>query len=219
MSVTERDAPPLSWDGARLRILDQTLLPFEERVLELRGAADTAEAIRRLSVRGAPLIGVAAAYGLAMEVARRATPEALRRGLDPSARRPTDRRQPGLGRGPRTRRGARRGRGTGWPRRARAEAEAIHAEEDAASAGMAAHGAELLAGARRVLTHCNTGALAAGGRGTALGVIAGARRPRDGARAGERDAPPAPGGPADRLGAPAGPASSTICSPTARPPG
>jgi methylthioribose-1-phosphate isomerase len=54
---------------------------------------------------------------------------------------------------------------------ARAEAEAIHAEEDEASARMAAHGAELLAGARRVLTHCNTGALAAGGRGTALAVI------------------------------------------------
>src|SRR5256714_5643387 len=54
-----------------------------------------------------------------------------------------------------------------------AEAEAIHAEEDEASARMAAHGAELLAGARRVLTHCNTGALAAGGRGTALAGILG----------------------------------------------
>ena len=54
---------------------------------------------------------------------------------------------------------------------ARDEAERIHAEEDAASAAIAAHGADLLAGARRIATHCNTGALAAGGRGTALAVI------------------------------------------------
>jgi methylthioribose-1-phosphate isomerase len=55
---------------------------------------------------------------------------------------------------------------------ARAEAEAIHAEENASSARMAVHGADLLAGASRVVTHCNTGALAAGGRGTALAVVA-----------------------------------------------
>jgi methylthioribose-1-phosphate isomerase len=63
------DSPrPLHWDGHRLHVLDQTRLPHEEVVLELTGAADTAEAIKRLAVRGAPLIGVAAAYGLAMEV-------------------------------------------------------------------------------------------------------------------------------------------------------
>ncbi|HEV7363839.1 MAG TPA: S-methyl-5-thioribose-1-phosphate isomerase [Solirubrobacteraceae bacterium] len=170
MSVTERDAAPLSWDGARLRILDQTLLPFEERVLELRGATDTAEAIRRLSVRGAPLIGVAAGYGLAMEVAERATPEALEEGsaLLRDAR-PT---AANLGRAVDRVRDAAQAAGPGrMAAAARAEAEAIHAEEDEASARMAAHGAELLAGARRVLTHCNTGALAAGGRGTALAVI------------------------------------------------
>jgi methylthioribose-1-phosphate isomerase len=170
VSVTERDAAPLSWDGARVRILDQTLLPFEERVLELRGAADTAAAIRRLSVRGAPLIGVAAAYGLAMEVAQRATPEALEAGwtLLRDAR-PT---AANLGWAvDRVRDAARAARPEAMAAAARAEAEAIHAEEDEASARMAAHGADLLTGARRVLTHCNTGALAAGGRGTALGVI------------------------------------------------
>src|ERR687884_179738 len=62
--------PALRWDGARLTILDQTLLPREERWITLDGAAETADAIRRLAVRGAPLIGVAAAYGLAMAVAR-----------------------------------------------------------------------------------------------------------------------------------------------------
>jgi len=170
MSVTERDAAPLSWDGARLRILDQTLLPFEERVLELRGAADTAEAIRRLSVRGAPLIGVAAAYGLAMEVAERATPE----GLEEGSALLRDARPTAANLGWAVDRVCDAARAAGPERMAaaaRAEAEAIHAEEDEASARMAAHGAELLAGARRVLTHCNTGALAAGGRGTALAVI------------------------------------------------
>jgi methylthioribose-1-phosphate isomerase len=68
------DGPPaVHWDGATLHVLDQTRLPAEEVVLPLTGAHDTAAAIRRLSVRGAPLIGVAAAYGLAMEVARAPT--------------------------------------------------------------------------------------------------------------------------------------------------
>src|SRR4051812_29398211 len=56
----------LRWDGSRLRILDQTALPFAEREIELTGADDVAGAIRRLAVRGAPVIGIAAAYGLAM---------------------------------------------------------------------------------------------------------------------------------------------------------
>src|SRR6059036_876809 len=74
--TTEAPAP-LRWDGARLHVLDQTLLPAREEVLVLSGAEDTAEAIARLAVRGAPLIGVAAAYGLAMAVAR--DPGALER--------------------------------------------------------------------------------------------------------------------------------------------
>src|SRR3954468_11076710 len=75
------DSPrPLDWDGRRLRVLDQTRLPHEEVVLELTGAADTADAIRRLAVRGAPLIGIAAAYGLALEVAARPDLPALEAG-------------------------------------------------------------------------------------------------------------------------------------------
>ena len=82
MAATPRldTPPPLRWDGSRLHVLDQTRLPAEEVVITLTGAADTADAIRRLAVRGAPLIGVAAAYGLAMEVARTPTAEALERG-------------------------------------------------------------------------------------------------------------------------------------------
>ena len=67
---TSAQLAPLHWDGERLHILDQTRLPAAEVVLTLTGAEDTAQAIQRLSVRGAPLIGVAAAYGLAMAVTR-----------------------------------------------------------------------------------------------------------------------------------------------------
>jgi methylthioribose-1-phosphate isomerase len=168
MAVSPRvdTPPPLRWDGEALHILDQTRLPAEEVVLTLRGAADTAEAIRRLAVRGAPLIGVAAAYGLAMEVAR--DPQSLERAAALLAgARPT-------------------ARNLGWavervvaagPAGARAEAEAIHREDEAASAELSRLGADALeaalpTGPVTVMTHCNTGALAASGRGTALGVIA-----------------------------------------------
>ena len=74
--------PALRWDGTRLTILDQTVLPGEERWLTLERAADTADAIRRLAVRGAPLIGIVAAYGLAIEVAREPGLGALERGAE-----------------------------------------------------------------------------------------------------------------------------------------
>src|SRR5438034_625285 len=77
MSVATLPHPALRWDGRRLAILDQTRLPGAEVWLALEGAADTARAIRRLAVRGAPLIGVAAAYGLAMEVGRTPSPPTL----------------------------------------------------------------------------------------------------------------------------------------------
>src|SRR2546421_4218526 len=178
VSATERqeasagpEQAPLTWDGRRLRILDQTRLPFEERVITLTGADDTAAAIRRLSVRGAPLIGVAAASALAMEAAEHPPQEAPQDGWARlRAARPT---AANLGRAvDRVRDAALAVAPAGLAGAARAEAEAIHAEEDEASARMGAHGAELLRGARRLLTHCNTGALAAGGRGTAMGVIA-----------------------------------------------
>jgi methylthioribose-1-phosphate isomerase len=170
MSVATQPHAALRWDGRRLAILDQTLLPGAEEWLALEGAQDTADAIRRLAVRGAPLIGVAAAYGLAMEIAREPGLGSLERGWEVlRAARPTavnlahavDRvRAAALAAGPATMAAA-----------ARAEAQRIHAEEDAASAAIASYGADLLAGARRVATHCNTGALAAGGRGSALAVI------------------------------------------------
>ncbi len=166
----------LRWDGERLDLLDQTVLPEREEWLRPADAEAVAVAIERLVVRGAPNIGIAAAYGLAMAVS--ATP-----GLGPleaawerlRTSRPTavnlawavDRvRAAALAAGPARMAAA-----------ARAEAQAIHAMEDAASAHLSSAGADLLeellpAGApRRILTHCNTGALATGGSGSALGVL------------------------------------------------
>jgi len=173
MSVATQPHPALRWDGRRLAILDQTRLPGAEVWLALEGAADTAQAIRRLAVRGAPLIGVAAAYGLAMEVARQPGLGTLEAGWELlRAARPT---AVNLAYAVDRVRAAALAAGVGgvvfMAGAAREEAERIHAEEDAASAAIAAHGADLLAGARRIATHCNTGALAAGGRGTALAVI------------------------------------------------
>ena len=175
--------PPLHWDGTTLRILDQTRLPAEEAVLTLSGAADTADAIRRLAVRGAPLIGVAAAYGLAMEVARDPRVETLERGAAVLAgARPT-------------------ARNLGWAvervvavaataapgelaAAARVAAETIHRDDEAASEALARFGADALEavlppGPVTVMTHCNSGALAASGRGTGLGVIAALADRRD----------------------------------------
>jgi len=170
-------APPaLRWDGARLHVLDQTRLPAHEEVLVLEGAEETARAIERLAVRGAPLIGVAAAFGLAMEVAREPSLGALERAAERLAGcRPTARnlawavervRAAAVAAGP-----------PGLGAAARAAAEQIQREDEAASAALAAHGAALLDAALpkrpvTLLTHCNSGCLAASGRGTGLGVIA-----------------------------------------------
>jgi methylthioribose-1-phosphate isomerase len=169
--------PPLHWDGARLHVLDQTRLPAHEEVLALTRAEDTAQAIERLSVRGAPLIGVAAGFGLAMELAHDPSLGALERGAERLATcRPTARnlswavervRAAALAAGPVRMAGA-----------AREAAEAIAREDEAASAALAEHGAALLDAALggdqplTLLTHCNSGRLAASGRGTGLGVIA-----------------------------------------------
>jgi methylthioribose-1-phosphate isomerase len=149
----------LRYMGGVLWALDQTRLPADEVGLELHDAGEVAAAIRRLSIRGAPLIGVAAAYGVAMSVAE----------LDAAcatlvAARPT---AANLAYAVQRVRAAVLAGGS-----ALEEARAIHAEEEAASDAMADHGADLLAGTRRVLTHCNTGALAAPGRGTALAAVA-----------------------------------------------
>jgi methylthioribose-1-phosphate isomerase len=149
---------PIRWDGSHLFLLDQRLLPREETWVECRNAAEVAEAIRTMVVRGAPAIGVSAAFGMAM---------AAKQGEDVAAAAET----------------LKRSRPTAvnlaWAvdRMLRhegdpvAEAEGILAEDVEANRRMGRFGAELLGEKATVLTHCNAGALATGGYGTALGVI------------------------------------------------
>jgi methylthioribose-1-phosphate isomerase len=172
-------SPPLRalrFDRGVLRAIDQTLLPHQQVELELRDAADVADAIRRLAIRGAPLIGVAAAYGVALELqaaagGAAAEADALHRALAVlAASRPTavnltwalDQ----------VRRAVLAAPAGSWGQAAHERAQAIEADEEQRSALVAAHGADLLADARCLMTHCNTGALAAPGEGTALAVIA-----------------------------------------------
>jgi len=151
------------WQGDRLRLLDQRRLPFEETYIECRTAADVATAIRELAVRGAPAIGIAAAWGVVL--AARQDPQHLDEAFALiRAARPTavnlmwalDRMA-----------GAR----AGGPDVLAREAQAIQDEDLAANRRMGELGAHLLGRGVGVLTHCNTGSLATAGYGTALGVI------------------------------------------------
>ena len=140
-------------------VLDQRRLPDEEVELRCASAAEVADAIRTLAVRGAPAIGVAAAYGLAFAAehgedldgayealaSSRPTAVNLRWALDELRDDPT-------------------------PERARA----LHEAEIERCRRMSSHAVELLGPGSRLLTHCNTGALATGGVGSALGAIAAA---------------------------------------------
>ncbi|MEO8432836.1 MAG: S-methyl-5-thioribose-1-phosphate isomerase [Acidobacteriota bacterium] len=170
---------PLYREGRILRLLDQRLLPARETWLELDSPEVIAEAIRDMAVRGAPAIGVAAAYGAAFAL-RGAGDARPRERFDAgcallAASRPTAvnlfaalARMAG-----RFEEIARRDE---WEIEALlvAEADAIAAEDIASCLRIGAFGAELLRADTTVLTHCNAGALATAGYGTALGVIRGA---------------------------------------------
>ncbi|HEX8075661.1 MAG TPA: S-methyl-5-thioribose-1-phosphate isomerase [Thermoleophilaceae bacterium] len=173
---------PLRWNDGALDLLDQTRLPAEEAWLRCRTAEDVAGAIRRLAVRGAPAIGIAAAYGLALGAAAAAEGEdpleVVRRAAETlAATRPT-----AVNLRWALDRGLERAAGhAGEGRDALAAALAglageLAREQREADLEMARHGAGLLEPGDRVLTHCNTGPLATGGVGTAGGVIAAAWR-------------------------------------------
>ena len=175
---------PVRWSSDRLVLLDQTRLPIEEVDRVCASWEDVADAIRTLVVRGAPAIGVAAAFGVVL--AGRASPatsfDALMGDLETAikglaATRPTavnlfwalDR----------MRRTALAAKAEPLDRlRARLleEAERILAEDVAANRAMGDHGATLVPERARILTHCNAGALATAGYGTALGVVRSAHR-------------------------------------------
>lgn len=146
----------LRWKGDRLEVLDQRLLPDRVAYLTCRSAADVAEAIRCMAVRGAPAIGCAAAFGIALDsqessydVLANSRPTAVNLfwALERMRRAPDK----------------------------RAAAEAIFAEDLAVNRAIGANGAELVPEKARILTYCNTGALATAGHGTALGVVRSAK--------------------------------------------
>lgn len=171
-----QSTPALRWTGHSLQLLDQRRLPAELCYVELRSAPAVAEAIRDMVVRGAPAIGIAAAYGAAL--AARGAPAlaaaaAWSAALEPAlavlaAARPTAvnlfwalarvRQEIAAG-------------GADLPARLERLACRIHAGDIADNRRIGAFGAALLPAAARVLTHCNAGALATGGYGTALGVV------------------------------------------------
>jgi methylthioribose-1-phosphate isomerase len=166
---------PLQWTGNTLRILDQRYLPDRVDYHDYRDAAGVAEAITSMQVRGAPAIGIAAAYGVALSALQHGSQSkdgwqsavladiavlaksrptavnlfwALERMKEVILQQPAD-----------------------LVAALVARAQSIHSDDIAANLKMGELGADIIVGAKGVLTHCNTGALATGGHGTALGVI------------------------------------------------
>lgn len=169
----------LRWSHNKLEMIDQRILPAAFEYLSYDSAAAVAEGIRSMVVRGAPAIGVAAAYGVALEALRlqnKSTADfkaGMEAGLSVlSQSRPT---AVNLFWALQRMREIWQGVATQSPQqvaqRLLAEAHEILAEDIRINRAMGAHGAALLADGVRVLTHCNAGALATAGWGTALGVI------------------------------------------------
>ena len=147
------EVEPIRWKGDRLELLDQRLLPEKEEYVACTSADDVAKAIKDMVVRGAPAIGCAAAFGVVLGSSSKKAFEVL------AASRPT-------------------AVNLFWAlermkkaKDPKAEAEAIFAEDLAANRRMGEIGAKLVPAGARVMTHCNAGALATSGHGTALGVL------------------------------------------------
>jgi methylthioribose-1-phosphate isomerase len=143
-------------DGPKVVLLDQRRLPDEEVELECRTVEELVVAIPELAIRGAPAIGVAAAYGLALAAARGDDLDSAAAAL--GASRPT-------------------AVNLAWALAeirddpSPANARRLHEEEVARCRAMAAHAAELFGAGTRALTHCNAGGLATGGYGSAVGAL------------------------------------------------
>jgi methylthioribose-1-phosphate isomerase len=174
----------LAWDDDSLRILDQTRLPNETVIETLGTAQDVWRAIHELRVRGAPAIGVAAAYGLCVAVqrARHLPLDAFRAALKEQATYLDSARPTAVNLSwslKRMLRAADRAPATDTPSLYRAlveEATRIHREDEALCEGIGQHGLPLITTGCGVLTHCNAGALATTGLGTATAPIYTARR-------------------------------------------
>ena len=175
--MTEIGYQPIEWLGNKVKLLDQTRLPREEVYLELGDYQEVAAAIKEMRIRGAPAIGVAGAYGIALgalKIEAASRDEFLLKLKDImqtlAATRPTarnlfaaiDRMQQAAGAG---------GDMEQIKKALVNEAARIHSEEAEATGKLARFGAELIKDGATILTHCNTGPLATTGCGTALGII------------------------------------------------
>jgi methylthioribose-1-phosphate isomerase len=166
----------IEWLGDRVRIIDQTELPASESYLELAGHQDVARAIKNMNIRGAPAIGVAAAYGIALGAQKIEAPSKSRflKELQEvanaiAATRPTARnlfqvvsRMNQVAAGPDI---------ENIRKSLADEAVKIHTEQEQADRKLGQLGAGLVKDGSSILTHCNTGPLATAGYGTALGII------------------------------------------------
>ena len=166
---------PIRWTGQALELLDQRKLPFVVEYVSCTTSDDVATAIHDLAVRGAPAIGIAAAWGvvLASRDVLAATPAEALEKLEPALQRLNDARPTAvnLAWALARMRAALRTAGSDWRGVLELEALAIAEEDLAANRHMGELGAALIGEGSGVLTHCNTGSLATAGFGTALGVI------------------------------------------------
>jgi len=176
--------PTIAWQDSDIVMIDQRKLPAAEVYVTCRSVNDVAKAIKTMIIRGAPAIGVGAAMGLALGAARskatgtkQFTTEFQRNSDLLAATRPTavnlfwaiERMRQSFSEG------ALAGESVDQLRaRLRTAADRIHDDDVASCRAIGAHGATLVPDEARILTHCNAGALATAGYGTALGVIRGA---------------------------------------------
>ncbi|RFC38054.1 MAG: methylthioribose-1-phosphate isomerase [Candidatus Nitrotoga sp. LAW] len=169
----------LRWSDGVLEMIDQRILPATFRYLQYDSAAAVAEGIRSMVVRGAPAIGVAAAYGVVLEALRllNVTDESFQRGMSVGFNTLAQSRPTAvnlfwaLARMKQVWQSVASETNMQVAMRLLAEAHEIFAEDVRINRALGAHGAGLLQNGAHVLTHCNAGALATAGHGTALGVI------------------------------------------------
>jgi methylthioribose-1-phosphate isomerase len=167
----------VAWRDDRIEAIDQTLLPERLTILELRTVAEVVDALRRLAIRGAPAIGVAAAFGvvLGLDEHRPSSAAEAVAALDEVAAELEAARPTAVNLAWAVRRVAGAARDGADPaeirRRALDEAVRVLQEDRDSCRRMAEFGRTELRGRRRLLTHCNTGRLATAGLGTALGVV------------------------------------------------
>ncbi len=168
---------PIRFEQGRLLLIDQRVLPAQQVWIACANAVETADAIRDMVVRGAPAIGVTAAYGVALEACVAVHDPAFSRRMQQACRRLMDARPTAVNLrwAVEKQQGLMQAMATASTSEIAAAllqaAHGMHADDIALNRRLGFHGQALLADGARVLTHCNAGALACAGYGTALGVL------------------------------------------------